>query len=66
MTADSGEIISPGYGATTYPGIMDCSWRIIPQVGNSVRLTFTDLETEDSMDYLKVFKLTLYQTLVGF
>ncbi|XP_045207056.2 uncharacterized protein LOC123559381 [Mercenaria mercenaria] len=56
MTTDSGEIRSPGYNVSPYPDIMTCTWLINPSSDKSVRLIFTDFQTEEDMDFLKIYK----------
>lgn len=54
MTSESGAITSPGYDVNIYPDIMTCTWTVRPTSGKSVRLQFSEFQTEADNDYLEV------------
>jgi hypothetical protein len=57
ISTDSGQIRSPGFSVNPYPDIMICSWLINPPSDKSVRLFFTDFQTELDKDFVKVINV---------
>jgi len=60
MTGESGVVTSPGFGASHYPDMMTCTWRILPASGKSVQLRFEAFSLEEDKDYLKVISCGVF------
>ena len=56
MLIDSGvtEIISPGFGVSTYPSSVECSWTITDPDQRELTLIFTKFHTEQNFDIVEV------------
>ncbi|WAR05343.1 FBP1-like protein [Mya arenaria] len=58
LTEESGTVSSPGFGASVYPDMTTCTWRVHPASGKSVQLTFSSFDLEPDRDFLEIYKGT--------
>lgn len=65
LTAQA-DTISDGSGSWDYHNNSACLWRIMPEGASSVTLYFTEFETEEGPDILKIYDLQTSQVLAEY
>ena len=66
MLTDQADTVSDGSGNWDYHDNSACLWRIMPEGASSVTLYFTEFETEEGFDFLKIYDLQTQQLIAEY
>ncbi len=65
LTAPSG-IVDDGSGSFYYKNSTNCSWKITPQWASDITITFTEFNTEEGVDILKIYDYSNNQLIATY
>jgi hypothetical protein len=66
MLTNQADTLSDGSGNWDYHDNTACLWRVMPEGASSVTLYFTEFETEEGFDFLKIYDLQTQQLIAEY